>query len=104
MIEETNNERFLSKESFVDNKEKPNQKLDDWKSLDHIVWFNVFRFVILHMLAGYGLYLCFNGVMLSTIIFGEFSMKDFDKYFFTMRSRVYIYSMVSFPPKPVAGR
>ena len=48
-----------------------NEKTDEWNCLDHILWFNVFWFIGLHIFAVYGLYLCLTEAKLATTAFGE---------------------------------
>ena len=54
-----------------DNKDEL-EKTGYWKVLDQIIWMNIFQYVVFHIGAVYGIYLCFSDAKLMTIIFGEF--------------------------------
>lgn len=61
----------------VDKKES-NAKTDDWNCMDHILWMNVFWFILLHVGALYGAYLSIFEASWKTFLFGILE----DSYYF----------------------
>lgn len=45
-------------------------KKDEWNSMNHIIWGNVFWFSLLHVASLYGLYLMFTSAKVLTTLWG----------------------------------
>jgi len=50
-----------------------NKSIEEWNCFDHILWMNVFWFVLLHVGAAYGLKLVFTDAKLLTTVFAVFT-------------------------------
>jgi hypothetical protein len=65
----------LSKSPDYDEKDinssETNKTDPNWNCFDHIIWFNVFWFTGLHIVAAYGAYLCFTDAKILTTLFGK---------------------------------
>ncbi|CAM6032056.1 unnamed protein product, partial [Sphagnum compactum] len=66
----------LSKSPDYDEKDinssETNKTDPNWNCFDHIIWFNVFWFTGLHIVAAYGAYLCFTDAKILTTLFAIF--------------------------------